>query len=56
MKLGLICDGVSRDLNHALQVMDEFELEYAELQFVGEKERYAQKLVTALIRRRFEVA
>ena len=38
MKLGLICDGVSRDLNHALQVMDEFELEYAELQFVGEKE------------------
>ncbi len=38
MKLGLICDGVSRDLSHALTVMDEFGLEYAELQFVGEKE------------------
>ncbi|WDR06004.1 sugar phosphate isomerase/epimerase [Devosia rhodophyticola] len=38
MKLGLICDGVSRDLAHALTVMDEFDLEYAELQFVGEKE------------------
>jgi sugar phosphate isomerase/epimerase len=38
MKLGLICDGVSRDLAHALSVMDEFGLEYAELQFVGEKE------------------
>ena len=30
MKLGLICDGVSRDLAHALKVMDEFSLEYAE--------------------------
>lgn len=38
MKLGVICDGISRDLNHAINVMDEFELEYAELQFVGEKE------------------
>jgi len=38
MKLGVICDGISRDLAHALQVMDEFELNYAELQFVGEKE------------------
>lgn len=38
MKLGLICDGVSRDLAHAIDVMDEFGLEYAELQFVGEKE------------------
>ena len=38
MKLGLICDGVSRDLAHSLKVMDEFGLEYAELQFVGEKE------------------
>lgn len=38
MKLGLICDGVSRDLSHALKVMDEFRLEYAELQFVGDKE------------------
>ncbi len=38
MKLGVICDGISRDLAHALNVMDEFDLEYAELQFVGEKE------------------
>lgn len=38
MKLGVICDGISRDLSHALNVMDEFNLEYAELQFVGEKE------------------
>ncbi len=38
MKLGVICDGISRDLAHAVDVMDEFEIEYAELQFVGEKE------------------
>ncbi len=38
MKLGVICDGISRDLEHAINVMDEFDLEYAELQFVGEKE------------------
>ena len=38
MKLGVICDGISRDLPHAIDVMDEFGLEYAELQFVGEKE------------------
>ncbi len=38
MKLGVICDGISRDLAHALDVMDEFGLEYAELQFVGEHE------------------
>ena len=38
MKLGVICDGISRDLNHALNVMDEFDLKYAELQFVGDKE------------------
>jgi len=38
MKLGVICDGISRDLAHTLKVMDEFGLEYAELQFVGEKE------------------
>lgn len=34
----MICDGISRDLSHSLKVMDEFDLEYAELQFVGEKE------------------
>ena len=38
MKLGVICDGISRDLAHSLTVMDELGLEYAELQFVGEKE------------------
>ncbi|OED42038.1 xylose isomerase [Chromatiales bacterium (ex Bugula neritina AB1)] len=38
MKLGVICDGISRDLSHSLKVMDEFKLDYAELQFVGEKE------------------
>lgn len=38
MKLGVICDGISRDLLHAVNVMDEFGLEYAELQFVGDKE------------------
>jgi sugar phosphate isomerase/epimerase len=38
MKLGVICDGISRDLAHSINVMDEFGLEYAELQFVGEKE------------------
>ena len=38
MKLGVICDGISRDLTHAFDVMDEFDLTYAELQFVGDKE------------------
>ena len=38
MKLGVICDGISRDLEHALTVMDEFDLDYAELQFVWDKE------------------
>lgn len=38
MKLGVICDGISRDLSHAVDVMDEFDLEYAELQFVGDTE------------------
>ncbi|WP_299742132.1 sugar phosphate isomerase/epimerase family protein [uncultured Tateyamaria sp.] len=38
MKLGVICDGISRDLRHAIDVMDEFDLEYAELQFVGDTE------------------
>jgi len=38
MKLGVICDGISRDLSHALSVMQEFGLEYAELQFVGDTE------------------
>ena len=38
MKLGVICDGISRNLKHAMDVMDEFNLEYAELQFVDDKE------------------
>ena len=38
MKLGVICDGISRDLRHAVDVMDEFGLTYAELQFVGDTE------------------
>ena len=38
MRLGVICDGISRDLAHALEVMDEFSLECAELQYVWEKE------------------
>lgn len=38
MKLGVICDGINRDLAYSLKVMDEFDLEYAELQFVGDKE------------------
>ncbi len=38
MKLGVICDGISRDLRHAVDVMDEFGLDYAELQYVGDTE------------------
>lgn len=38
MKLGVICDGISSDLNHAVNVMDEFGLEYAELQYVNATE------------------
>ena len=38
MKLGVITDGISRDLAHALTVMDEFGLDHAELQFIGDTE------------------
>ena len=38
MKLGVICDGISRNLEHALTVMTEFGLEYAELQYVWDQE------------------
>ena len=38
MKLGVICDGISRDLAHSVSVMNEYGLDYAELQFVGDKE------------------
>lgn len=38
MKLGVICDGISRDLSHAVDVMEAYGLDYAELQFVGDHE------------------
>ena len=38
MILGVSCDGNIRDFNHALIVIREFEPEYAELQYLGEKE------------------
>jgi len=38
VKLGVITDGISMDLEYALRVMKEFGLEYAELQFVWGKE------------------
>lgn len=37
-KLCVVTDGISRDLEHALRVMTEFGLEYAELQFLWDKE------------------
>ena len=37
-KLGVITDGISRDFEHALQVLTEAGLNYAELQFLWEKE------------------
>ena len=37
-KLGVIMDGISRDLEHALQVLTEAGLKYAELQFVWDAE------------------
>ena len=37
-KLGVITDGISRDFEHALNVMVEYGLEYAELQFLWDKE------------------
>ncbi len=38
MRVGVITDGISRDFEHALSVMDEFGLEHAELQFLWDKE------------------
>ena len=38
MKLGVITDGISRDFEHALNIMTEFDRTYAELQFVWDKE------------------
>jgi len=38
MKLGVITDGISRDFEHALTVMNEFGLDHAELQFLWDKE------------------
>ena len=38
MKLGVICDGISRNLTMALSEMEKHGLTFAELQFVGDKE------------------
>lgn len=38
MKLGVITDGISRNLEHALTLMKQSGLEYAELQFIDEFE------------------
>jgi len=38
LKLGVITDGISRNFAHALKVAREFDLDYAELQFVWDKE------------------
>ncbi len=37
-KLGVITDGISREFEHALDVMKEHNLRYAELQFLWDKE------------------
>lgn len=37
-KLGVITDGISREFEHALSVMNEFDLKHAELQFLWDKE------------------
>jgi len=37
-KLGVIADGISQNFEQVLDVMNEFELEYAELQFLWDKE------------------
>ena len=37
-KLGVIADGISRELEHALDVIREHRLDYAELQFLWDKE------------------
>ena len=37
-KLGVITDGISRDLAYALRVLKEHNLQCAELQFLWEKE------------------
>lgn len=37
-KLGVITDGISREFEHALSVMNEFDLRHAELQFLWDKE------------------
>ena len=57
MKLGVICDGISDNLSHAVDVMDEFDLQYAELQFVdgievGDHSAVQIKHMDALLRDR----
>ncbi len=38
MKIGVITDGISQDFEYALDVVDESDLEYVELQFLWDKE------------------
>lgn len=38
MKLGVLCDGISRDVEHAFQVMNETGIEYAAFQNLWDKE------------------
>ena len=57
MKLGVISDGISNDLARAVDVMDEFGLVYAELQFVdgievGDHSAAQVKAMDALLRDR----
>ena len=49
MKLGVITDGISRDFEHALKCMAEFELQHAELQFVWDKEVGGSNPLTSTI-------
>jgi sugar phosphate isomerase/epimerase len=56
MKLGVITDGISRDFEHALGVMDEFGLAWAELQYlwdtqIGDLDAAERRRVSELLRR-----
>ena len=56
MKLGVITDGISRDFDHAVKVMIEAGLDYAELQFlwdreVGELDRDQRRQALAIVKK-----
>lgn len=61
-RLGAIADGISRDLDRALAVMQAHELEYAELQYVGPREvgdldeDQIERIAACLQRRRCRVS